>query len=140
MALPKELHLTLILLLLHIFEMYLWRLWKDTFECMNPRFPLSGAREFPEYISSDRKLSREFQIQRNHTNIPPISYPKLHLSFKRTCYKDMYKIWLNLHCLHSTSWSMRVYFRGIALWSIELCTPLTQANLDPNFPVLRKFL
>ena len=37
---------------------------------MNPRFPLSGAREFPEYISSDRKLSSEFQIQRHRTNIP----------------------------------------------------------------------
>ena len=50
---------------------------------MNPRFPLSGAREFPEYISSDRKLSREFQIQRNQTNIPPISKPKIHSLLKR---------------------------------------------------------
>ena len=67
----------------YIQHIYLWKLWKDTFECMNPRFPLSGAREFPEYISSDRKLSREFQIQRNQTNIPPISKPKIHSLLKR---------------------------------------------------------
>ena len=36
---------------------------------MNLRFPLSGGREFPEYISSDRKVNREFQIERrNPTN------------------------------------------------------------------------
>ena len=34
---------------------------KDTSQCMNPRFPLSGAREFPEYISSERKLSKIFR-------------------------------------------------------------------------------
>ena len=46
---------------------------KDTSQCMNPRFPLSGAREFPEYISSERKLSEKFQIHSNRTKIPSIS-------------------------------------------------------------------
>ena len=33
---------------------------KDTSQCMNPRFPLSGAKEFPEYISSERKFSDRY--------------------------------------------------------------------------------
>ena len=47
---------------------------KDTSQCMNPRFPLSGAREFPEYISSERKLSENFQIHSNRKESRFVNY------------------------------------------------------------------